>query len=81
MKYGFFVCFIRIQRAHFTSSQEFTNIENLFINCQTSFFETHQKRTISHLNQLLDFTSVFLALLAISSNFNNFLLSKFHCSS
>ena len=77
LKYGFFVCLISIARAHLTSNPEFTKIENLFINCQTSFFETHPKRTISFMEDLLHFFSFSLSLFAFSRSFNKLSLLKF----
>jgi hypothetical protein len=77
-KYGFFVCFTNIFNAHFTSIQELKNIENLFINCHTSFFETLLKRVISLFARELPFLNFFLfVFFASSKSLINLSLLKF----
>jgi hypothetical protein len=81
-KYGFFICFIKIVRAHLISIPEFTKIENLLINCHNSFFETLLKSWISMLAfAFLAHPLVLCAFLDFSNKSRNFVLSKFQCLS
>jgi hypothetical protein len=77
-KYGFFICFIKIQSAAFTSIQEFTKIENLFTKPHNSFFLTELNKviSISSFLPLFQFTPQ-EAFLAFPKRFSNFLLLKF----
>jgi len=63
-----------IHKAHLTSIQEFKNIANLLINCQTSTFDTLSNKVISIFllpkALLCLFLFAFLAFAKIATNFS-----------